>query len=102
MVDLNVPALVLAVDWEGRTDLAVQTPDGVKETKYRRSTIDINFCSDHPRQALMSLAPAYLFLKAPPRVKCPMNSRLVSRHELKAPGRRPPAPEAAVINGRYQ
>ena len=43
LVGLNVPAAALAVDWKGKTDLAVQTPDGVKEPLNRRSTISINF-----------------------------------------------------------
>ena len=43
LVGLNVPQAVLNVDWKGKTDLAVQTPDGVKEPLNRRSTISINF-----------------------------------------------------------
>ena len=43
LVGLGVPQTVLNVDWKGKTDLAVQTPDGVKEPLNRRSTIDINF-----------------------------------------------------------
>ena len=43
MVGLGVAQSTLAVDWKGKTDLAVQTPDGVKEPLNRRSTIDINF-----------------------------------------------------------
>jgi outer membrane protein OmpA-like peptidoglycan-associated protein len=43
MVGLGVAQSALAVDWKGKTDLAVQTGDGVKEPLNRRSTIDINF-----------------------------------------------------------
>lgn len=43
MVGLGVPQSVMNVDWKGKTDLAVQTPDGVKEPLNRRSTISINF-----------------------------------------------------------
>jgi outer membrane protein OmpA-like peptidoglycan-associated protein len=30
------------VDWKGESDLAVPTPDGVKEPLNRRATININ------------------------------------------------------------
>ena len=43
MVGLGVPQTIMNVDWKGKTDLAVQTPDGVKEPLNRRSTISINF-----------------------------------------------------------
>jgi outer membrane protein OmpA-like peptidoglycan-associated protein len=43
MVNLGVPQTVMNVDWKGKTDLAVPTPDGVKEPLNRRSTISINF-----------------------------------------------------------
>jgi outer membrane protein OmpA-like peptidoglycan-associated protein len=43
MVGLGVAQTVMNVDWKGKTDLAVQTPDGVKEPLNRRSTISINF-----------------------------------------------------------
>ena len=43
LVGLGVNQGALAVDWKGKTDLAVQTPDGVKEPLNRRATIDINF-----------------------------------------------------------
>ena len=43
MVGLGVPQAVMKVDWVGKTDLAVPTPDGVKEPLNRRSTISINF-----------------------------------------------------------
>ena len=33
----------LQVDWKGKTDLAVPTPDQTKEPLNRRSTISINF-----------------------------------------------------------
>ena len=39
----GVNQTTLQVDWKGKTDLAVQTPDGVKEPLNRRSTISINF-----------------------------------------------------------
>ena len=43
IVGLGVAQDVLKVDWVGKTDLAVPTPDGVKEPLNRRSTISINF-----------------------------------------------------------
>src|SRR5579859_590998 len=43
MVGLGVSQSAMSVDWKGKTDLAVQTGDGVKEPLNRRSTIDINF-----------------------------------------------------------
>ncbi len=43
MVGLGVAQDVMKVDWVGKTDLAVPTPDGVKEPLNRRSTISINF-----------------------------------------------------------
>jgi flagellar motor protein MotB len=43
LVGQGVNQSVLKVDWKGKTDLAVQTPDGVKEPLNRRSTISINF-----------------------------------------------------------
>jgi outer membrane protein OmpA-like peptidoglycan-associated protein len=43
LVAQGVQQSTLQVDWKGKTDLAVQTPDGVKEPLNRRSTIDINF-----------------------------------------------------------
>ena len=39
----GVNSSTLQVDWKGKTDLAVPTPDGVKEPLNRRSTISINF-----------------------------------------------------------
>jgi OOP family OmpA-OmpF porin len=42
-VGRGVAQSALAVDWKGKADLAVPTPDGVKEPLNRRSTIDINF-----------------------------------------------------------
>jgi outer membrane protein OmpA-like peptidoglycan-associated protein len=43
LVAKGVPSSSLAVDWKGKTDLAVPTPDGVKEPLNRRTTIDVNF-----------------------------------------------------------
>ncbi len=43
LVGLGVAKEKLAVDWKGKTDLAVPTPNGVKEPLNRRSTIDVNF-----------------------------------------------------------
>jgi outer membrane protein OmpA-like peptidoglycan-associated protein len=43
MVGLGVPAGVMNLSWTGKADLAVPTPDGVKEPLNRRSTININF-----------------------------------------------------------
>ena len=43
LVGMGVAQTALSVDWKGKTDLAVQTPDGVKEPLNRRSTISINF-----------------------------------------------------------
>jgi outer membrane protein OmpA-like peptidoglycan-associated protein len=42
-VSLGVPQGTLDVSWVGKTDLAVATPDGVKEPLNRRSTIHIVF-----------------------------------------------------------
>ena len=43
LVSLGIAQTSLNVDWKGKTDLAVSTPDGVKEPLNRRSTISINF-----------------------------------------------------------
>lgn len=43
LVGLGVQQSALQVDWKGKSDLAVPTPDGVKEPLNRRSTISINF-----------------------------------------------------------
>ena len=43
LVSQGVPAAGLSVEWKGESDLAVQTPDGVKEPLNRRSTVNINF-----------------------------------------------------------
>jgi outer membrane protein OmpA-like peptidoglycan-associated protein len=43
LVSLGVPQSSLEVSWKGKTDLAVPTPDGVKEPLNRRSTIHIEF-----------------------------------------------------------
>ncbi len=43
LVSQGVAQNTLQVDWKGKTDLAVQTGDGVKEPLNRRATIDINF-----------------------------------------------------------
>jgi OOP family OmpA-OmpF porin len=43
LVAKGVSGSVMNVDWKGKTDLAVPTPDGVKEPLNRRTTIDINF-----------------------------------------------------------
>ncbi len=43
LVGLGVQQAALQVDWKGKSDLAVPTPDGVKEPLNRRSTININF-----------------------------------------------------------
>jgi len=40
---LGIPASSLDVSWTGKADLAVPTPDGVKEPLNRRSTIHIAF-----------------------------------------------------------
>ena len=40
---LGVAQTAITVDWKGKSDLAVPTPDGVKEPLNRRATIDINF-----------------------------------------------------------
>ena len=39
----GVSQTVLDVSWVGKTDLAVPTPDGVKEPLNRRSTITVQF-----------------------------------------------------------
>jgi len=43
LVSLGVPAASLDVSWKGKSDLAVQTGDGVKEPLNRRATIHIQF-----------------------------------------------------------
>ena len=43
LVGAGVAQTALTIDWKGKTDLAVQTADGVKEPLNRRSTIDISF-----------------------------------------------------------
>jgi len=43
LVSLGVPQSSLDVSWTGKSDLAVQTGDGVKEPLNRRDTIDIAF-----------------------------------------------------------
>ena len=43
LVALGVPQSNLDVSWKGKSDLAVQTPDGVKEPLNRRATIHIAF-----------------------------------------------------------
>jgi len=43
LVRLGINQSTLKVDWKGKTHLAVQTADGVKEPLNRRSTISINF-----------------------------------------------------------
>ena len=42
LVGAGVAQDKLTVDWKGETDLAVPTPDGVKEPLNRRATININ------------------------------------------------------------
>lgn len=43
LVGLGVSQGSLNVSWKGKHDLAVPTPDGVKEPLNRRATININF-----------------------------------------------------------
>lgn len=43
LVGLGVNKEKIGVDWKGKSDLAVPTPNGVKEPLNRRSTIDVNF-----------------------------------------------------------
>jgi OmpA-OmpF porin, OOP family len=43
LVGMGVAQTALSVDWKGKTNLAVQTADGVKEPLNRRSTVDISF-----------------------------------------------------------
>jgi OOP family OmpA-OmpF porin len=43
LVALGVPQGNLDVSWKGKTDLAVPTPDGVREPLNRRATIHIAF-----------------------------------------------------------
>ena len=43
LVSAGVAQTGLQVDWKGESDLAVATPDGVKEPLNRRATININF-----------------------------------------------------------
>lgn len=39
----GVPQTALSVNWKGETDLAVPTPNGVREPLNRRAVIDVNF-----------------------------------------------------------
>jgi outer membrane protein OmpA-like peptidoglycan-associated protein len=41
LAGLGVSKSVISVDWKGKTDLAVQTPDGVREPLNRRATITL-------------------------------------------------------------
>jgi len=43
LTGLGIAQTLMSVDWKGKSDLAVPTPDGVKEPLNRRATIDINF-----------------------------------------------------------
>jgi len=43
LVAAGVPMELLEVDWKGKTDLAVPTPDGVREPLNRRATIELRF-----------------------------------------------------------
>ncbi len=43
LVSLGVPAASLDVSWTGKADLAVPTPDGVKEPLNRRATIHADY-----------------------------------------------------------
>jgi outer membrane protein OmpA-like peptidoglycan-associated protein len=43
LVSLGVPQGSLDVSWTGKADLAVPTPDGVKEPLNRRATIHVQF-----------------------------------------------------------
>ena len=40
---LGVPASSMDVSWTGKADLAVATPDGVKEPLNRRATVGVKF-----------------------------------------------------------
>ncbi len=57
LVGLGVGQSVLSVDWKGKTDLAVATPDGVKEPLNRRSTITINFAGQSGTAAPVASQP---------------------------------------------
>ena len=61
LVGLGVQQGALNVSWVGKTDLAVPTPDGVKEPLNRRTTINIV-----PSQAAAPMAPAPADASAPP------------------------------------
>ncbi len=43
LVSQGIAQTMMKVDWKGKSELAVQTGDGVKEPLNRRSTVDINF-----------------------------------------------------------
>jgi outer membrane protein OmpA-like peptidoglycan-associated protein len=43
LVTQGVAQTALSVDWKGESNLAVATPDGVKEPLNRRATVSINF-----------------------------------------------------------
>jgi hypothetical protein len=45
------------VDWKGKTDLAVQTPDGVREPLNRRATITLNFAGEQGTGAPVASTP---------------------------------------------
>jgi outer membrane protein OmpA-like peptidoglycan-associated protein len=57
LVALGVQQSILSVDWKGKTDLAVQTPDGVREPLNRRATITINFAGQTGTGAPMAATP---------------------------------------------
>jgi outer membrane protein OmpA-like peptidoglycan-associated protein len=57
LVALGVQQSILSVDWKGKTDLAVQTPDGVREPLNRRATITINFAGEMGTGAPVAATP---------------------------------------------
>jgi outer membrane protein OmpA-like peptidoglycan-associated protein len=57
LVGLGVNKSILSVDWKGKTDLAVQTPDGVREPLNRRTTVTLNFEGQQGQGAPVASAP---------------------------------------------
>ena len=43
LTKLGVTPTIMDVTWQGKRNLAVPTPDGVREPLNRRSTIDVEF-----------------------------------------------------------
>jgi outer membrane protein OmpA-like peptidoglycan-associated protein len=57
LVGLGVSQSILSVDWKGKSELAVQTPDGVREPLNRRATITLNFAGQAGSGAPVAATP---------------------------------------------